>query len=291
MSWPILIIISAVAFALRDIVTKKTLRLESVYEFSFGFYLLSTILVLPLLFYWDRFELGLNQQELGFMIVTGILYGFSAIYGWRVIKSMELSAAAPLLELNTPLVLFFGFLLLSELPTLMQLGGIALTLVGSYLITLEEGHHAHQPLRALFRTKRFHNIFMALGLGVVTTILERSVLMTVSPMAFFFWTRVFCAIFFFCAILLLRKQRVLRTVLTRTGWLMPIIIVLNIVAVLAYLYALGQPAALVSLASTLLKTKLLIAVILGGLIFREHNLKKKALASLLIVAGAIAIIL
>ena len=110
-------------------------------------------------------------------------------------------------------------------------------------------------------------------------------------MAFFFWTRLFCTIFFFFAILLLQKRRVLRTALTHTGWLLPVIIVLNIVAVLAYFYAMSQPAALVSLAISLLKIKLLIAVVLGGLIFKEHHLKQKIFASLLIAIGSIAIIM
>jgi len=249
------------------------------------------ILVLPLVFFWQQLDLSLNQQELGFIIVLSILYGLLTLYGLKVIKKMELSSAIPLLEINLPLVFIFGLLLLAELPTVMQIGGIALIMFGSYLITLEEGHRVHLPFKRLLQTKNFHSILLVIAISVAAIILERAILITVSPISVFFWTRVFATLFFLFAILGQREKRLFKTALTYSGWLMPLIVLANIFAVMFYFYALSQPEALVSIATALSKLELLMIVLIGGLFLKEHNLKQKAFASSLIVAGSIAIII
>jgi transporter family protein len=74
-------------------------------------------------------------------------------------------------------------------------------------------------------------------------------------------------------------------------WTIPAIGVVLSVADFLYFYALSEPESLIGIISIIRRGSVVIAFSLGALIFREVNIKIKALALFGILAGIILILL
>ena len=54
-----------------------------------------------------------------------------------------------------------------------------------------------------------------------------------------------------------------------------------------YFYALSQPHAMISVVSMIRRGSVIVSFLFGALIFREHNLKTKAVDLLLVLLGMV----
>jgi len=133
-------------------------------------------------------------------------------------------------------------------------------------------------------------IFLATLLGSISTLYDKYLIAHYDRMAVQAWFSVYMIPVFIPFLLILwvpqRKSQPFEWRQT-----IPFIGLLLTIADFAYFYALTDPEALITILSVLRRTSVVISFVLGAILFKETNLKRKAIALLGILAGVLMIVL
>lgn len=120
------------------------------------------------------------------------------------LKRLEISSSLPLLVLTPGLVAIFAFLLLNEPLSFMDIAGMIMLLVGTYVLQIRKENSLLDPFRFARQNRAYLFITGAILLFTITSILDKALLSTykLQPEAFlalqqFFYTIVFALIFLF----------------------------------------------------------------------------------------------
>ena len=286
MNWFILALISALLSAASSIFEKKILFTLEALKFSLLLALFNLLFSIPFFFGVDYQTLSMSA--LVFLYAKTIL---GALAFWCVmlaIKNMELSGALPLLILTPGLVAFFAFILLGESLSIFEITGMTAMLAGIYILERKD-KDIFEPFRIFIKSKSHHYVIAALLLFTITSIADKWLLrdFKLSPQAFIPFQHLFLA-FNFILIAAGRKtisKDYIRKVPKDTWkW-----IVLVSLLTVGYRYAQIETVKIapVALALTVKRTSVFFTTVIGGRIFREHHLIRKAIATLVMIAGAV----
>jgi len=294
-AWYVYAIATAVLAAAASIVEKRTLDFkdESPLEYSTMFAFLNagfSLFLLPLT------DLTFSFGVYGLIFLTALLgstLGFLLVA--HALKRSEISQVSPLLNINPLFVTVLAVLFLGESLTQWQVGGIALTAAGAYVLEAEGGiRNIVGPLKRL--VKEYHARIMLLAAFVysVSSVLGKYVLGFVDPVTLLVLLHLFIA-FNFAGMMLYRsdgglRHRMSSTVANATknwGWVL-------MAAVFTTSYRLLQLEAVsltfVSLVIPIKRMSTLISTVVGGELFGEEHLLRKSVACLVMIAGAYLII-
>ncbi|MFC2135469.1 EamA family transporter [Bacteroidota bacterium] len=290
MEWIILAFLSAIFSATATILEKKNLFSLDALHFSFILALLNMVFSLP-------FFIGVDFATISFVSLA-VLY-FKTILGalaflcvMLAIKNMEISGSLPLLVLTPGIVAVFAFFLIGEALSIYEIGGMFLLLAGTYILEAKPGYDVFYPFKVFHKSKFHHFIIFALLLFTVTSILDKVLLKNyqLPPHIFLGFQQLFLAINFLIIVLFTNKNP-LKLIKSVNRELIVWIILASILTV-GYRYTQIEAVKIapVALVLSIKRTSVFFAAVGGGRIFNEHNLIKKALATAIMVAGAIIII-
>jgi len=289
--WYLLALISAFFSAAAAIYEKKALFKEKAIGFSTLFAIFNLLLAIPF-FFFINFEL-VTSSALLVLFFKSILGAAAFLCIMYAIKNLELSAALPLLVLTPGLVAIGAFFILGEALTPIEILGIFLLLVGTYTLQVKtkEKQKLLDPVKAFFKTKGYYYIITALILFTITSILDKAILKNFKlPInAFMGFQHLFLAIIFIIFIISTKKTSELKHTL-KFSWL----IILTI-SVFTIIYRYTQFSAVkiapVALVLSIKRISVFFAVLIGGNLFHEHNLLIRTIATGIMVAGAVLVIL
>ena len=94
------------------------------------------IAALPFIWAFQPSVLALPLLAKGVMMASGALYMGAMLFYLRAIQGDEASVVAPLFQLSVIFTLVLGLILLHEVPTWVQLAGIALILGGALMLSV-----------------------------------------------------------------------------------------------------------------------------------------------------------
>ena len=206
------------------------------------------------------------------------------------IKNLELSSALPLLVLTPGLVAIVALITLGEALTLLQIVGLICLLIGTYGLQLKGKQKFLGPWKSFLKSKGYYYIIAALILFTTTSVLDKAILKNfkVPLNAFMGFQHLFLAIIFIIIILSFRKHIELKSAF-KFSW--KIILVVSIVTIIyRYTQLSAVKVAPVALVLALKRVSVFFAVIIGGTMFKEHRLLIKAVATALMVAGVVLVI-
>lgn len=286
MNWFILALTSALLSATASIFEKKILFKLGALEFSLLLALFNLFFSIPFFLTID-FTL-VSSSALFFLYIKSIL---GALAFWCVmlaIKNMELSGALPLLVLTPGLVAFFAFLILGEALSNFEIVGMILMLIGIYILE-RKGKNLLEPFRIFVKSRSHHYIIFALLLFTITSIADKWLLRDyqLAPKAFIPFQHLFLA-FNFIIITFIVRLNCINLVKKLPVDLWKWIILVSLFTV-GYRYAQIETVKIapVALVLTVKRTSVFFATVIGGKIFKEHHLLKKAIATLIMIAGAV----
>ena len=287
-TWYILATISALFSASAAILEKKILFHDNVIGFTCLLGIFNLILSIPFFFLIDFSTLTIIGLEVLFL--KSILGAFAFICVMYGIKNLELSSSLPLLVLTPGLVAVVALITLGETLLLIEIIGIIFLLLGTYILQLKKNQKILDPWKNLFKTKSYYYIIIALLLFTITSILDKAILKNfkVPINAFMGFQHLFLAIIFLLILFSFQKTHEIKYS-TKKSWL--IILVLAIFTII-YRYTQIQAVKIapVALVLSIKRLSIFFAIIVGGNLFKEHNLLRKSIATILMVAGAILII-
>jgi len=289
MTWYLLALTSAFFSASAAILEKKILFKEKALSFSTLFAILNLIIAIPF-FFFITFS-TLTTTGLLVLFIKSILGAIAFLCVMLGIKNLELSKALPLLVLTPGLVAIGALLTLNETLSNLEIFGMLLLLLGTYILQLKQNQKFLDPFKNLTKTKGNKYILLALILFTITSILDKAILKNfkVPINAFMGFQHLFLAIIFLTLLLTTGKTKQIKSPIKNS---FKLILLLSLITII-YRYTQIQAVKIapVALVLSIKRISVFFAVIIGGKLFQEHNLLKRTIATAIMITGAVLIIM
>jgi len=295
--WTLFGLLSAVFLGIYDIFKKSSLNENAVMPVLFFATLTSAVIFLPIVtgsvLYPEPFQqIGLYAPTLSFsehlqILLKAAIVISSWILAFFALKNLPISIFAPIRATSPLWTLIGAIIIFHERLNLLQWIGITLTLVFFYLFSTagkREGIHFQKNKWVFF-------VVAATVLGAVSGLYDKFIIGRIDRIAVQGWFSFYQVAIMLPVLGIFWYPTRKRTTKFRWRWAIPLIGVTLVVADFLYFYALSIEDSMISIIAALRRSSVLIAFILGALIFKEHNLKSKGIFMLGILAGILMITL
>jgi len=288
--WFILALASAVFSAGAALSQKKVLFEVEALIFSFSLFIFVSLFCLPFLFYINFSEITFTGVLI--LFIRSFLGALSFLFVMHSIKNMEISRALHLLALTPGFVAVFAYIFLNDSLTIIQIAGMFLLLIGTYVLEIKSRKNIFEPFKVFIKSKAHRYVIAALLLFTITAITDRALLSKYKFQveSYFVLQQIFYLLSFSLMILFMKKERDF-TVLKNVNVLKWLLFIAVLTVGYRYTEILAIKIAPVALVLTVKKISIFIAVIVGGRIFKEKDLIKKIIAAGLIIGGSFFITL
>ncbi len=282
-SWFLFAIGSALFSAAAAIGQKKALFKIDALGFSFYLALFNAVIVLLIIAVKGPPQLG--STEVLILLLKTLL---GALAFWCVmisIKNFQLGSVLPLLVFTPALVALTAFLFLQETLSPTEIIGMALMLLGIYVIEIKE-KNLLLPLKELFLKSKSRFVIYALLLFTISSVLDKLLISKyrIAPIDFILLQQLF-AFFFFGIFFLSFSERKNFKPLADVNLFRLILLISVFTLLYRFLYIYSLKTGTVALALTVKRTSVLFAVIASRKIFNEGNTLRKAVATVLLLIG------
>jgi drug/metabolite transporter (DMT)-like permease len=292
MDWFLIAFISATFSAAAALAEKKSLFSLGALEFS---YILSIIvLIFSLPFFLDISQSPITSESLIVLYIKTILGTLAFFFIMLVIKNLEISEALPLMILSPGVLAVFAYITIGDALTTQEVFGIILLLIGTYILETSNRKNIFEPFLVLFKSRNHHYVIAAILLFTVTSILDRVLLtdLKMSPFSFIAFQHLFLALNFTIFFLVVKKGfgfKFNSDAKSNRIWLW---IILTAVLTVGYRYTQVEAIKLapVALVLSVKRISVFFSTMIGGKIFKEKNLIRKAVATAIMVAGSIMLV-
>lgn len=290
MTWFAIALLSAFLSAFAAITQKKVLFNIGALEFSFLLSLVNLLFSIPFFFFIDYGTI--NSYNLTILFIKSVI-GVAAFFCVMLsLKNLEISNALPLLALTPGFIAVFAFIFLGESLKLQEVIGLAVLIVGTYLLENQKVKEIFYPFSVFLRSKYHRFVILALLLFTASSILDKLLLvkLKLSPVSLTAFQHIYFAILFSIIYFIFKKRNEPVTnhiSKANFGWI-------ALISILTIGYRFTQVAAIgmasVALVLAVKRTSVFWATIIGGKIFSDKDLLKRSIAAILILAGAILIL-
>lgn len=291
--WLSLAFLSALLLGFYDAAKKKALDGNAVLPVLLLNTLFCALFFLPALcsaqFGWGWFDGSLLAFEpQGFeahllVIAKSAIVLVSWIFGYIGIKHLPLTIVGPVNATRPVMVLLGATLLFGERLNACQWTGVSLAIL-SLLLLSRSGKREGIDFT--------HNVWIlclaaAAVAGAASGLYDKYIVRRLDPVFVQSWYNLYQAAMMTVAVGVLRRQGRQRNTSFRWSWAIPLISLFLTLADFAYLMALRDPEALISVVSMVRRGSVLVSFCCGAVLFRERNLRAKAIDLLLILVGMV----
>ncbi len=294
MEWYYFILLAALANGLYVIITKKALLKEHSIEFSSAHSIMALVLSLPLLFFID---LNITTPQIALIYIASSFYTIAFFYRVKAIRHMDISVVTPLMIFAPAMTSVLAIFFLGEFLSALQVAGIALLLLGAYMLQITNRHSSLlEPLKMIF-TSRYSSYVLASSLLfsfflLITRALANSAgLNYINPMTYIVLLNLFAAINFFIISTLFFNG----FSSYREGFKQSKLMVLSAVLILALgifrILAISMPHAKLALVAALSESYVLLDVYAGGRLFHERNIRWKIIGTMVMLFGVYVVVM
>jgi drug/metabolite transporter (DMT)-like permease len=290
MTWFAITLVSAFLSAFAAVTQKKVLFSLGALEFSFLLSLVNLLFSIPFFFFIDYGTI--NSYNLTILFIKSVI-GVGAFFCVMLsLKNLEISNALPLLALTPGFIAVFAFIFLGESLKLQEVIGLAVLIIGTYLLESQKVKEIFYPFSVFIKSKYHRFVILALLLFTASSILDKLLLvkLNLSPVSLTAFQHIYFAVLFSVIYFIFkrRKEPVTRHISkTNFGWI-------ALISILTIGYRFTQVAAIgmasVALVLAVKRTSVFWATIIGGKIFSDKDLLKRSIAAILILIGAILIL-
>lgn len=224
-----------------------------------------------------------------YILLKSVIVLSSWLFGYMGMKHLPLTIVGPINATRPVLVLLGAMLVYGERLNLCQWIGVLLAIT-SFLMLSRSGKKEGIDFR---HNRWIWAIIIAALLGAASGLYDKYLMASPSDggvgldrMAVQSWYNIYQMGWMLIMMLVLwwprRKQSPFRW-----DWCILNISLFLSMADFVYFYALSQPHAMISVVSMIRRGSVIVSFLFGALIFREHNLKTKAVDLLLVILGMV----
>ena len=230
-------------------------------------------------------ETGLPAEETLRAHVLIILKAFivlsSWIFGYFGLKHLPLTLVGPINATRPVLVLVGAMLIFGERLNLYQWTGVLLTIVSIYIMS-RAGKKENIDFK---RNKWVWCVAGATIMGAVSGLYDKFIMKSMSPMFVQSWFNFYQMIIMTAICMLLWYPKRGQTTPFVWRWAIPLISIFICIADFAYFSSLNDADSMISVVSLVRRSSVIVSFICAAIIFKERNLRAKALDLLLILIG------
>lgn len=278
--WLLLAFLSAAFLGLYDASKKQALKENAVLPVLWLNTAFSTLFFLPVLLS----EAGVGGLEAHLLVAAKAVIVLSSwIFGYYGLKHLPLTIVGPINATRPVMVLIGAMLLFGERLNGWQWAGVLLSLFSLFLLSRSSrkegvsfGHNRWILLIALSAIT-----------GAMSGLYDRFIMTRLEPLFVQGWYNLYQLILMSLIVALLWWPARHRTTPFRWRWAIPLISITLTIADLAYLKALQESEAMISIVSMIRRSSVLISFGCGALLFHERNLRSKAIDLLFILIGMV----
>ncbi len=285
-TWFPLVLLSAFCLGVYDLLKKSAVRDNSVSLVLF----LATLSGSALYVLW-AFSLGdftrilfCTPFEYGMIWIKSFIVGFSWFCIYYSLQTLPISIAAPIRATSPFWGIIGAIILYIVVPTMIQAIGMLLIIAGYYRFSVL----GHKEGLSFVKSKGMKLILLSALTGAMSGLYDKYLLnvLRIEPRIVQLHFSIDLVLLF--AVLLVVRRFVGQPMpRLRWSWAIPLTGIFLILADFLYFKALSLPGIYIMQVSLVRRFSCVIAFVLGSLIFREQNIKDKALALFLVMAGVV----
>ena len=205
----------------------------------------------------------------------------SWVFGYFAMKHLPLTIVGPINATRPVMVLVGAMLLFGERLNGYQWVGVALALLSLFLLS-RSGRREGVDFA--------HNVWIlciaaAAVMGAVSGLYDKYIMARLDPVFVQSWYNFYQLLMMGTVVGLLWWPRRRTTTPFHWSWAIPLISIFLSLADFAYLLALGEEGAMISVVSMVRRGSVVVSFCCGALLFHERNLRAKALDLLFILVG------
>jgi transporter family protein len=273
--WFWLAFASSVLLGLYDVAKKQALRKNDIWFVLFGATVLTVLFLCPFL------GKGTPGQHLR-LALKAVLVTTSWVSGMIALKLLPITVVSPLKATRPLFVILFSIVLFGERMNPWQWAGTAVMLAAIWLLSVSG---QKEGIR-FFRNKGIWAMGVSILSGVASALYDKHIMsnLGMEPLFVQSWANFYIAVIL-GIIILVRLAAGKEDVSFRWDWTIVLIAVLITAADACYFFALGQEGSLLSVISMVRRCSVVVTFVIGAVLFKERNLRGKAVSLLLMLAG------
>ena len=296
--WVGLAFLSALLLGLYDVAKKRSLGGNAVIPVLLLNTLFSTLLFLPIIlsaeldlgwFANTSLECGTGSLgEHGLVALKALITLSSWLCGYYAIKHLPLTIVGPVNATRPVVVLIGATLLFGERLNLWQWGGVLLTIVSLYLLSVA-GRKENIDFK---QSRHVWAMFAAMLLGAVSGLYDKYIISTheLDPTFVQGWFSTYQLLMMsiIAMVVWLPRRKAERF---EWRWTIPLISIFVSCADFCYYHALDIEESMIAIVSMIRRSSVVVTFACGALLFGERNLRTKLLDLILIIIGMILLAL
>lgn len=217
----------------------------------------------------------------GLVVLKSAIVLTSWIFGYFGMKHLPLTIVGPINATRPVLVLLGALLIFGERLNASQWAGVFLALVSLFLL----GRSSRREGVDFAHNRWILCIAAAALTGAASGLYDKYIMTRLDPVFVQSWYNLYQFLMMAVVVGILWWPRRGHTTPFRWSWAIPFISIFLSAADFAYLYALRDPDAMISVVSMIRRGSVVVSFLCGALLFRERNLRAKALDLVLILVG------
>ena len=291
--WLTLAFTSAALLGFYDVAKKKSLTGNAVLPVLLLNTLFSSLVFLPALL---SAECGLGWFEgtvleaspgtlhaHGLVVLKSVIVLTSWIFGYFGMKHLPITIVGPINATRPVMVLVGAMLVFGERLNACQWTGVLLALVSLFMLSRSSRREGVDFRHDVW----IYCIAAAAVLGAASGLYDKFITRRLDPVFVQSWYTFYQFWMMSAAVLLIWWPRRRRTTPFHWSWAIPFISLFLSAADLCYLYALSDSEAMISVVSMIRRGSVVVSFGFGALLFRERNLRAKAIDLALILVGMV----
>lgn len=217
----------------------------------------------------------------GLVVLKSAIVLTSWIFGYFGMKHLPLTIVGPINATRPVLVLLGALLIFGERLNASQWAGVLLALVSLFLL----GRSSRREGVDFAHNRWILCIAAAALTGAASGLYDKYIMTRLDPVFVQSWYNLYQFLMMAVVVGILWWPRRGHTTPFRWSWAIPFISIFLSAADFAYLYALRDPDAMISVVSMIRRGSVVVSFLCGAVLFHERNLRSKAVDLAFILVG------
>ena len=217
----------------------------------------------------------------GLVVLKSAIVLTSWIFGYFGMKHLPLTIVGPINATRPVLVLLGALLIFGERLNASQWAGVLLALVSLFLL----GRSSRREGVDFAHNRWILCIAAAALTGAASGLYDKYIMTRLDPVFVQSWYNLYQFLMMAIVVGILWWPRRGHTTPFRWSWAIPFISIFLSAADFAYLYALRDPDAMISVVSMIRRGSVVVSLLCGAALFHERNLRSKAVDLAFILVG------
>lgn len=217
----------------------------------------------------------------GLVVLKSAIVLTSWIFGYFGMKHLPLTIVGPINATRPVLVLLGALLIFGERLNASQWAGVLLALVSLFLL----GRSSRREGVDFAHNRWILCIAAAALTGAASGLYDKYIMTQLDPVFVQSWYNLYQFLMMAIVVGILWWPRRGHTTPFRWSWAIPFISIFLSAADFAYLYALRDPDAMISVVSMIRRGSVVVSFLCGAALFHERNLRSKAVDLAFILVG------